>query len=133
MKKLNSKNNLVSSCIYQLVLVSLFTIKNSNMEVRVKGKAVCTKCNSVTLYFDNGAINSMARSTYNKLPKQYHTDKQFNVWCCDRCVNHYGIDINTTIYGKQAKQLLGQIQTTSCMGNDFKNEISIESLNTLFV
>ena len=45
------------------------------MEVRVKGKAVCTKCNSVTLYFDNGAINSMARSTYNKLPKQYHSFK----------------------------------------------------------
>ena len=103
------------------------------MEVRLKGKAVCTKCNSVTLYFDNGAINSMARSTYNKLPKQYHTDKTFNVWCCDRCVNHYGIDINKTIYGKHAKQLLGQIQTTSYMGNDFKNEISIESLNALFV
>lgn len=31
------------------------------MGVRVTGKAVCTKCNSVTLYFDNGAINSMAR------------------------------------------------------------------------
>ena len=41
--------------------------------------------------------------------------------------------MNTTIYGKQAKQLLGQIQTTSYMGNDFKNEISIESLNALFV
>jgi hypothetical protein len=75
MKNLTIKNNLVSSCIYQLVLVSLFTIKNDNMKVSVKGKAVCTKCNSVTLYFDNGAINSMARSTYNKLPKQYHSFK----------------------------------------------------------
>lgn len=34
-------------------------------------KTTC-KCGAVTLYFSNGAVNSMCASTYKKLPKSYH-------------------------------------------------------------
>lgn len=59
-------------------------------------KFVC-KCGAITLVFDNGATNSMRADTYKKLPAKYHvcdnepTDKAY---CCNHCVNHWGIDID---------------------------------------
>lgn len=84
---------------------------------RVIHKTTC-KCGAVTLYFDNGAVNSMCASTYKKLPKRYHVcdgtkreDKELS-YCCNRCVNHYGIDINPKIYGENNLQTLEEIQYT---------------------
>lgn len=54
------------------------------------------RCGAVTLHFENGTSNSMFRSTFNKIKKDLDlSDAEFlqDCWCCDHCVNHYGIDI----------------------------------------
>lgn len=51
-------------------------------------------CGAITIYFRNGASNSMKDSTrkklgidLNKIPKLQPS------YCCNHCVNHWGIDI----------------------------------------
>ena len=54
------------------------------------------RCGAVTLHFENGTSNSMFRSTFNKIKKDLDlSNAEFlqDCWCCDHCVNHYGIDI----------------------------------------
>lgn len=52
------------------------------------------KCGAVTIRFDNGASNSMFWETFEKLD----LDTGDATWlhqsyCCDHCVNHWGIDL----------------------------------------
>ena len=52
------------------------------------------KCRAVTINFDNGASNSMFWETFEKLD----LDTGDATWlhqsyCCDHCVNHWGIDL----------------------------------------
>lgn len=54
------------------------------------------RCGAVTLHFENGTSNSMFRSTFNKIKKDLdlsNAELLQDCWCCDHCVNHYGIDI----------------------------------------
>jgi hypothetical protein len=51
-------------------------------------------CGAITLYFTNGANNSMS----NKTRKQLGIDlrnirKAHTSYCCNHCVNHWGIDL----------------------------------------
>lgn len=56
------------------------------------------KCGAITIYFKNGAANSMRHSTFKKIKKEYGIDLRKlqrlpKSYCCDHCVNHYGIDV----------------------------------------
>lgn len=63
--------------------------------LKVKYIQKCS-CGAITLTFENGATNSMFASTFKKIKKDLdlsQAEKLQNCWCCDHCVNHYGIDI----------------------------------------
>lgn len=86
-------------------------------DLKVIKKFKC-KCGAITLWFSNGATNSMSAKTYARLPKEYHTKdyKAEKLWACDKCCNHYSIE--------DGNQKLGEIQITSCLfgrGGHFKN------------
>ena len=56
------------------------------------------QCGAIALTFANGATNHMKMSTYRKLKARYTWDlrkaKRYpTTYCCDHCVNHYGIDL----------------------------------------
>ena len=60
------------------------------------------KCGAVTLTFENGASSSMSYSTYRKLRLGLRSVERFPMsWCCDHCVNHYGIDLCSCGSGKR--------------------------------
>lgn len=51
-------------------------------------------CGAITLYFENGASNSMFMSTFKKLELDLRKIKRLpKSYCCDHCVNHWGIDL----------------------------------------
>ncbi len=97
----------------------LQTKKNEiNMNVNVIKKFVC-KCGAITLCFDNGAVNSMSRSYYNRLGKKYHTKdgEEISSWACDSCCNGFRVGKN---------QKIGEIQIIR--NNIFGNEYSIKNM-----
>lgn len=52
------------------------------------------KCGAITVTFDNGADNSMYIDTFNAL--NLDTSKAVELpesYCCNHCVNHWGIDL----------------------------------------
>ena len=63
--------------------------------LKVKYIQKCS-CGAITIHFENGASNSMFASTFKKIKKDLdlsQAEKLQDSWCCDHCVNHYGIDI----------------------------------------
>lgn len=51
-------------------------------------------CGAITLWFNNGASNSMRMETFKKLGLDLSEAEEFQTsYCCDHCVNHYGIDL----------------------------------------
>lgn len=51
-------------------------------------------CGAITVWFDNGASNSMRKSTFEKLNIDVSESYRLpNSYCCNHCVNHYGIDV----------------------------------------
>lgn len=51
-------------------------------------------CGAITLIFDNGASNSMYLDTFNKLSIDTSKAKHLpDSYCCNHCVNHWGIDL----------------------------------------
>lgn len=52
-------------------------------------------CGAVTLYFTNGHNNSVLKSNLEKfgivIPQS--CEKLHDTYCCNHCVNHYGIDL----------------------------------------
>lgn len=53
----------------------------------------CT-CGAITIRYDNNASNSMFQETFEKLKldiSQAHVLQKS--YCCDHCVNHWGIDL----------------------------------------
>ena len=53
-------------------------------------------CGAITLTFENNSTNSMFAETFEKIKGQLdlsEAEELQHCWCCDHCVNHYGIDI----------------------------------------
>lgn len=78
---------------------------------KVVHKSICN-CGAITLVFDNGAVNSMRKRTYERLPKRYHicdNEPLHTTWACDHCANHFGIDISEK---KGSRQILEEVQET---------------------
>lgn len=52
------------------------------------------KCGAITLFFDNGATNSIQRKNLKHFGLSLRNIKKLNqTWCCNHCANHYGLDI----------------------------------------
>lgn len=52
------------------------------------------ECGAVTVYFESGAHSSMKQSTARKLGIDLRRYKRYKPsFCCDHCVNHWGIDL----------------------------------------
>ena len=52
------------------------------------------QCGAVTILFDNGASNSMCRDTFEQLNLDIQNAERLpDSYCCDHCVNHWGIDL----------------------------------------
>ena len=63
------------------------------MENNIESYSICS-CGAVTIYFEDGASNSMYKSTKKKLGIDLRKYKKLtNTYCCDHCVNHWGIDL----------------------------------------
>lgn len=51
-------------------------------------------CGAITVYHDNGASNSMFRKTFEQLSLDITgVEKLPLAYCCNHCVNHWGIDL----------------------------------------
>lgn len=51
-------------------------------------------CGAITVYFDNGASNSMFRNTFEQLELDVTgAEKLPLTYYCNHCVNHWGIDL----------------------------------------
>ncbi len=51
-------------------------------------------CGAVTIYFENGAYSSMYQRTAKKLHIDLRHYKRIpQSFCCDHCINHWGIDL----------------------------------------
>ncbi len=62
------------------------------------------QCGAITLYFDDGTINSVKQKNLKKfgidlrkIKRQVKTD----FYSCDHCVNHYGLDLCSCGSGKE--------------------------------
>lgn len=51
-------------------------------------------CGAITVQYDNGASNSMYLETFNQLALDISQAQEIpQSYCCDHCVNHWGIDL----------------------------------------
>jgi len=51
-------------------------------------------CGAVTIWFDNGATNSMFQETFEQLKLDIISAEQLpESYSCDHCANHWGIDL----------------------------------------
>lgn len=67
------------------------------------------KCGAVTLFFEDGTTNSCKKRNLNRFGislKGVKKEKEKN-WCCNHCVNHYGIDICSCGSGKRYDKCCG--------------------------
>lgn len=52
------------------------------------------ECGAITINFDNGASNSMYKKTAKAIGIDLRKYKRLTTtYCCDHCVNHWGIDL----------------------------------------
>ena len=80
------------------------------------------KCGAVTLFFEDGTTNSCKKRHLNRfgislkgVKKEIEKD-----WCCNHCINHYGIDICSCGSG---------IETNKC---DCGSGVSMETLGETY-
>lgn len=60
---------------------------------QIIGYSKC-QCGAITLYFENGASNSMYQDTFDSLGIDLTgVEKYTDTYYCDHCVNHWGIDL----------------------------------------
>ena len=63
------------------------------METKITTYQRC-QCGAVTVWFENGASNSMYEKTRKKYGLNLRGVKRLqDSYCCNHCVNHYGIDL----------------------------------------
>ena len=64
-----------------------------NIESIITHYSKCS-CGAITLWFENGASNSMFIETFETLNIDLsHAQEYQTSYCCDHCVNHWGIDL----------------------------------------
>ena len=61
----------------------------------MKSAEFYTKCSrgAITLYFENGDANSFKEENMLKLGITLPERAGINSYCCNHCVNHYGLDL----------------------------------------
>lgn len=74
----------------------------------IKSYSICN-CGAVTLFYDNGATNSCKKKNLKKFGISLRGIKKEKVqtWCCNHCVNHYGIDICSCGSGEEYEKCCG--------------------------
>lgn len=61
--------------------------------LKIKFMQKC-KCGAVTIRFNNGASNSMRQDIFEQLNLDTRDAERLpDSYCCDHCVNHWGIDV----------------------------------------
>lgn len=51
-------------------------------------------CGAVTIYFDNGASNSVKQENLNRFGIDLTDVEELpNTYCCNHCANHWGLDV----------------------------------------
>jgi hypothetical protein len=62
-------------------------------EIVIESYSKCA-CGAITIFFTNGASNSMRPATAKNLGIDLRHYKRLTpTCCCDHCVNHWGIDL----------------------------------------
>lgn len=63
------------------------------MEIEIIEYSKCN-CGAITLYFNNNTSCSMSQETFEKLCLDLSVSVELQeTYCCNHCVNHYGIDL----------------------------------------
>lgn len=88
------------------------------MEI-IESYTKCT-CGAITINFENGASNSMYPKTAKKLGLDLRKYKRLKpTYCCDHCVNHWGIDLCECGSGEE-------VGKCSCGSNKAHDEFGIK-------
>ena len=59
----------------------------------MKNYSIC-KCGAVTIYFANGATNSVKKENITRFNIDLtNVERLSNTYCCNHCANRWGIDI----------------------------------------
>ena len=76
-----------------LVEMRLNSLRMQSNMAQIVSYSEC-KCGAITLFFDNGATNSVKKRNLKKFGISLKgIEKLNNTWCCNHCANNYGIDI----------------------------------------
>lgn len=63
------------------------------MNMKITSYQKC-KCGAITVFFDNGADSSMSYETLMEMNIDLSQAEELQQsYCCNHCVNHYGIDL----------------------------------------
>lgn len=75
---------------------------------KILSYSVCA-CGAVTLYFEGGYTNSCKKKNLKKFGISLKGIKKetTKTWCCNHCVNHYGIDICSCGSGEEFDKCCG--------------------------
>lgn len=86
-------------------------------------------CGAVTLFFENGASNSMFSETFDSVKGQLNLGDVVytpDSCCCDHCVNHWGIDLCECGSGEMAGSCeCGSDQSHDTLGVKFDSFAAI--------
>ena len=79
------------------------------------------QCGAVTLYFANGTNSSVKQKNLKKFGIDLRKLKRINkqeMYACDHCINHYGLDICSCGSGKKVgKCECGSTEPSQTFGN----------------
>lgn len=82
------------------------------MGSKIVSYSVC-KCGAITLYYEDGFTNSCKRKNLKKFGISLRGLKKLeDTWCCNHCVNHYGIDICSCGSGEEYDKCCGSPMET---------------------
>ena len=70
------------------------------------------QCGAVTLFFEDGASNSVKKENFESitglsLSSLDGLPKIQNSYCCNHCVNHYGLDLCRCGFGESPEECIG--------------------------
>ena len=78
------------------------------------------QCGAISIEFENGVVNHMKNSTFRQLKLKLPYKRGIRkTYCCDHCVNHYGIDLCSCGSGKR-------VGKCDCGSNEPMENLGIE-------